>query len=147
MAATYKNISLTEFDSYLKNLGFAPITVPNCKEAVYGKIIGPRLCLRIFSGIVGESSRGCGEDAIRTAIVYKDEDGAIVPVGKQKRVHRVEGWKKNLANRIDEATTRTHETCHCGRPMVVRKNAKTESEFWGCIGFSSKKCSGTKPIN
>jgi len=172
--ATYTPITRKEFEEVVFALGFTQIVLPGTNENTYSKVVGKNLACRIYSGIVGDASRDCGKDAIRVALYWKDPsclkdnkplvyDGKlyhctfcgngfkttelrVIPVGSQKRVHRVAGWRENLAKRLDNVITEKMETCHCGRPMVIRVNAKQGSSFWGCVGYNLKLCKGTKPI-
>ena len=96
----YYAISLLEMHNYLSSLQFQPILLP-CKEKVYGKIIDKNVCLRIYTGIVNNESRECGEDAIRLCLVKRMSDGKVKGIMKTARVYRVEGWQHNLSKRVE----------------------------------------------
>jgi hypothetical protein len=98
----FYNITADEMDTFLRNRGFTPISLPNVKEKVYGKIIYKGVCVRVYTGIVGDDSRSCGSDAIRVVAVTRWRDGTIRPVSDaQSKVYRLENWKENLRIRID----------------------------------------------
>lgn len=83
-------ISLRDMDEFLSRQGFSVISnLPHTREVVYGKVVGANLCLRVYTSIEGESSRGVGEDAIRTVLVARVE-GEVKLIGSDRRVHRVE---------------------------------------------------------
>jgi hypothetical protein len=147
MAGTYINISLDEFNKFVTELGFSQIQVDGTNEAVFGRIIGKGLCLRVYSGIVGRESRGCGEDAIRCVIFWREnKESPPVKVSGTKRVHRVHGWRNNLLKRIEAISAEQTPLCQCGRPMVKRQNKITKSYFWSCAGYTSKACTRTKDL-
>ena len=98
----FYNITHSEMDTFLRNRGFTPISLPKVKECVYGKIIYKGVCVRVYTGIVGEDSRECGSDAIRVVAVTKWRDGSIHACSDtQSKVYRLENWKANLTLRID----------------------------------------------
>ena len=100
----YTKINKDEMFDFLTSQGFSEINLPNCNESVFGRRIdcnGVPLTMRVYTSIVGESSRGLGEDAIRVQVFAKVGD-RIISVGGSKRVNRIATWKKNLQSRIDE---------------------------------------------
>lgn len=60
------------------------------------------ICIKVYSGILANNnqSRGCGQDAIRVCAVNVTTNKGWI---KTARVHRVEGWKNNLKNRVLKA--------------------------------------------
>lgn len=125
-------ISKTDMHEFLTARRFVPVTVEGTKELVYGRIVRKDTCLRVYTSIVGETSRGNGEDAIRVCLVQKTPDG-IKGLGSKTRVHRVEGWRKNLEARLDGWEEMCGPTCACGRPMAQRRSKR--GKFWGCTGY------------
>lgn len=98
----FYNITADEMDSFLRHRGFTPVSVPNVKERVYGKIIYKGVCVRVYTGIVGDDSKDCGSDAIRVVAVQRWKDGSIHAVSDiQSKVYRLENWKASLTIRID----------------------------------------------
>lgn len=141
--ATYHPITVEEADEFLTPQGFQRIALDGVRELVYARRAdadGLALSLRIFTGIdASGQSRDVGEDAMRVVLFWRREDGTITKCATSKRVHRVQGWRKNLQDRID--TTRVEKRCpDCGAPMVRRtgksKIAKGERyDFFGCSTF------------
>jgi len=142
--ATYVNISKEEMTEFLEDLGFQTVELPRVRELVWGKIIRPRTCLRVYTGITGEDSRDVGQDAIRCTVFHKNSEGEIKLLGGSKRVHRVQGWKANLTSRIEETTRKfqQEQLCPlCGSQMAIRVAKQSKNEFWGCTNFPT--CKGT----
>ena len=98
-------ITYEEMDTFLTTQGFAVIYLPKVAEMVYGKVIDKNVCVRVYTGIVGEISRDKGNDAIRVVVVKRFYNGTIKPITSNvSRVNRTEGWKENLQKRIDNVT-------------------------------------------
>lgn len=142
MVATYTMITEEQMTSFLEKRGFKPVpseNLPsNTRELVYGKIVGKDLCLRIFTSITNEVSRDVGKDAIRCVLMYRftNKEGKTIirPVGKDRRVHRVEGWKKNLESRINNWEQSLGPSCKkCQAPTVERQGKY--GGFYGCVRF------------
>ena len=138
MAAHHTNVTQSEIEEHLLPQGFKQITVAGAVELVYAKRVDRdnlQLSLRVYSGInPSGNSRGCGEDAMRCAIFWRKPDGSVKMAGGSKRVHRVQGWRKNLQNRLDRWEELLGPSCpECGSPMVERdgKNGK----FYGCSDY------------
>src|SRR5688572_6376471 len=108
MAAHYIDISRQEIEQFLSFQGFKPIHVPGSDELVFGKRVDQnnhQLTLRIYTSVTNQQSRDVGEDAIRCTLFYRSSDGEKISILKgTKRVNRVENWRVNLQNRIDELT-------------------------------------------
>jgi hypothetical protein len=128
------------------------MTLPNVTELVWGKRVdrgGQMLSLRVYTGINRSgTSRGCGTDAIRVQVFFRDADGTVVRVGSSRRVHRVRGWRKNLQDRIDNWQGTLGPACpKCGAPMVLRKppRGKAWRPFFGCVRWrpGGAGCDGT----
>ncbi len=135
-------ITREEMAQFLSLQGFKLVQVPGTKELVYGKIVGSNLCLRVYTSIEGESSRGVGEDAIRTVLVTKVGD-QVKFVGVDKRVHRVENWATNLQSRIDGWREQLGPGCpKCGCVTVRRTSRR--GFFFGCVRYPD--CNGINPI-
>lgn len=144
MSSQYKNISIAEMESFLKPQGFQVINVPGTKETVFGKRMPHNLplTLRIYTGIENGISRGCGEDAIRTTLFWRNSQGEVKKAAGDKRVHRVNNWRNNLQNRLDN-WNQDFVICDCGAPMIERKGKN--GSFLGCCDYPS--CRNTKPLN
>jgi hypothetical protein len=140
-------ISRGEMHEFLTAQGFVEISLQGTRERVFAKIVDPakgrEISLRVYTTIEGESSRGNGEDAIRTVLVTR-VDGLIKIVGSDKRVHRVAGWKANLQSRIDRWQEQIGPSCpKCSRATVRRKSKR--GPFWGCCNYPV--CRSITPIN
>ena len=136
-------ISLSEMTEFLTSQGFTVIPkLPRTNEVVFGKVVGSNLCLRVYTSIEGDSSRGVGEDAIRTVLVAR-VDGEVKIVGSDRRVHRVAGWRKNLQDRLDNWESQLGPCCpKCGSPTVRRLSKK--GPFHGCVRYPD--CRTVQPI-
>jgi DNA topoisomerase-1 len=139
--ANFTNITKSEMQDFLGNLGFAEITIPNCNESVFAKRIDKNvipLSMRIYTGIVSSESRGCGEDAIRVNVFAKTLKNELKKVVSCRRVNRVSGWRKNLESRIHEVFHKSpSQSCNCGNPMVLREGKF--GEFLGCTNYPECK--------
>lgn len=146
--ATYTAISRDAMDSFLNARGFREIKLAGCFERVYAKIVKHNditYSLRVYSSIEEGHARGKGADAIRVTLFWREnEDAAPRIVGADTRVHRVEGWRKNLQNRLDNWKELLGKPCKCCKaPTVLRKpkgKAKWEP-FFGCVNYPT--CKGT----
>jgi hypothetical protein len=109
--STYKNISLSEMESFLRADKGWKENREQHKEVVFDFNIpsAPFLLVRVYSGIRADTqiSRECGKDAIRVCAVNLARNKGWI---KASRVYRVEGWQENLKKRvllvIDEAKGR-----------------------------------------
>jgi len=139
--ANYTNITKSEMQNFLGELGFSEVVIPNCKESVFAKRIdknGIPLSMRIYTGIVESESRGCGEDAIRVNVFAKTLKNELKKVVSCRRVNRVSGWRKNLESRIHEVFHKSpSQSCNCGNPMVLREGKF--GEFLGCTNYPECK--------
>jgi len=108
------------------------------------------LCLsvRVYTSLVGESTRGLGEDAIRCVLFDMISER---PLGKTKRIHRTEG-RTTVWERLDERFSDLREKIEevtfcpkCGSAMVLRtpKQGQTWKPFFGCSSFPD--CKGSRP--
>lgn len=143
--ATFTNITQTEMETFLVNEnGFypKPMTLPGTVELVYGKQLRHRnffLSLRVYTGINPDGqSREVGADAIRVTLFLWVRKDKIVKLSGDRRVHRVQGWKKNLQDRLDRWLEHfPDQICpECGLPMLPRCRGKEKTpSFLGCAGF------------
>jgi hypothetical protein len=140
--ATAVEINRRDMDTFLVAQGFQEVNVPGTKERVYSKFVDKGVCLRVYTSIVGESSRGTSEDAIRTVLVTKV--GADVKIiGADRRVHRVEGWRANLQNRLDGWREQLGPACPKCQGATVRRQSR-KGPFWGCCKYPV--CKMVQPI-
>lgn len=150
MPATYTPVTQSEMEEILLPQGFQRTSIPGVTEIVYSKSMERNLELRVFSSIdPNGNSRACGEDAIRVRLFGLDTlavGDPWRPLSGSKRVHRTQGWRKNLQERIDKWAELTPPACpNCGGRMTERyKQGKKSHKFWGCLRFPN--CRGTLPI-
>lgn len=137
-------VTSREMHEFLSTRGFAEVKMPGTKEIVYSKFVDKsrNICLRVLTSIVGETSRGTGEDAIRTVLVTKvGQDVKII--GCDKRVHRVEGWRANLQKRLDGWAEQLGPACpKCEAATIQRRSRR--GLFWGCCRYPV--CATVQPI-
>jgi hypothetical protein len=133
--------------SFLEALGFARVVLQGVRELVWGKVVRPNVCLRVYSGINPDGhSRAVGTDAIRVALFWRDTEGAIHKIGAGKRVHRVQGWRKNLKARLDGWKDSVGPSCpKCKAPMALRKGRN--GNFYGCVRWKKTGCKGSANAN
>jgi len=137
---SYVNITESEMDAFLTPMGFQPVTIPNCGEKVYSKLLlktPTPLCVRVYSSITGGAAKGVGEDAIRCVLVTKVSD-QIRTVGRTRRVNRTTNWRKNLNERLESWNTFVGPSCPiCGGFTVERKGKF--GPFFGCANYPACK--------
>jgi hypothetical protein len=136
-------ISRQDMHDFLTAKGFALIpNLPGTKELVYGQVVRPGICLRVYTSVVGEASRDNGEDAIRCVLVTK-VDNEVKFIGSDRRVHRVQGWRNNLQDRLNNWPQQLGPDCpKCGAATVQRRSKR--GPFWGCSRYPV--CRSIQPI-
>jgi hypothetical protein len=116
----YYPITSDEMDTFLRHRGFTPITLPHVREKVYSHVIDKNVCVRVYTGIVGENSRACGDDAIRVVAVKRLYNGQIVPIAsKMSKVYRLENWRENLTIRINNVIDFYYDSTERGKKTTV----------------------------
>ena len=159
MAATYVDIPASDLDAFLTGKGYSVIptgqnAVPaksgglaSTREVVYGRLRrGEKavISIRVYTTLDGGHQRDQGDDAIRVVMVTRLADGGIKTIHTFKRVHRVAGWRKNLAARLDEADKTHFALCpKCSGIMVERTGKR--GPFLGCVNYPT--CNGIRRIN
>lgn len=161
--ANFYPITLEEMEAFLTPLGFKRVPVEGVYEIVFAKRVWQGklpLSLRIYTGIDESGySRKKGKDAIRVDLFLwdylgNDEQGKPkfrgVYLASSKRVHRTEGWRDNLSERINNWLEYMPQDCcpKCFRPMIVRENKQKGTKFLGCTGYhrDGTGCNYTQPI-
>lgn len=131
---------------------------PGTWELTYGKRVfvpgsDGQFTLRVYTTLtLRDGTRAKGTDAIRVVLFWREvEDGvglAVRPVGGEKKVLRVLGWRANLGARLEKwSDDLVGPSCpRCGRPMVER--GKGKASFWGCTGYRRENpvCRFTMPL-
>ena len=148
--AKFTIISKQDFDRFFAERiehNWQPVQLDGVHEMVYGRRVAPMVdgqraaraaTLRVYTSVVAGESRSKGKDAIRVCLFQRGEDGAIRLVGGDRRVHRVEGWRKNLGERLDNWMELTGPDCpKCGKMMANRKSKY--GHFWGCSDYPNCK--------
>ena len=144
--AEYTRISGDDMDDYLVDLGFQEIPRIPRRERIYQKLYGrgpdgAELFTRVYTSIVDGTNRSdardVGRDAIRVIPIYIHPTLGEFALAKNRRVHRVMGWRKNLADRIQtsEDSAPGPVLDSNGKPMRLRKNRRTGQHFWGSIDY------------
>lgn len=146
---TYHNVTIDEVKAVLEPLGFKLISLVGVMELVFAKRVDQddqQLSLRVFTGINQDgNSRGCGDDAMRVALFWRDsKTGKVVSCGGDKRVNRIQTWKKNLVARLERwQDALPQHTCEkCGSPMILRTSR--HGDFLGCASYPT--CTATRKV-
>jgi superfamily II RNA helicase len=135
----YTEMTQSEFEDTLNLKGYKwrRLEEPMAKEAVY-IVETDGIGVKIFSSLVGGVGRGVGTDAIRT--IGWDPVSNLPVMASEARVYRTEGWRSNLAKRIEEVKLKMKDIqkCYiCGAMMVERTNSKTKEKFMGCLNWKN----------
>ncbi len=145
-------ITAEQMDKLLSILNFRTISLPGTKELVYARGFH-RLCAdgftlqcsqRVYTTIENGVSRPLGDDAIHVSVWCVAPRGDIIMLGGSKRVHRMENWRSNLVDRINQRDEMMKPFCPvCGAPMLLKKPRKAGAwqPFYGCIRFP--QCTGS----
>ena len=116
------------------------------KERVFKKPTKiPNVDIVVYTSIVGLETRSSGKDAIRVCLLYTDTDNNIVPLSKERRVHRT-GQIPDIVHRITERITSVNSSVDsiqlckdCGAPTKEFKSKRTGNKFTACANFCLKK--------
>jgi hypothetical protein len=151
-AREYCHISQYEFEDALgmndgeqvSGLTFIRFKQEGCRELVYDAPIDDRYSIRVYSSIVPNcGARDVGQDAIKVVRMFWYGDGNSKPIGKQKRVNRIQTWKDNLLLRIASVLSEPVIGCPaCGGPMKQRSGPY--GAFLGCLAYPH--CTGRRKI-
>jgi len=107
------------------------------------------LSIRVFSTIEGETSRGYGEDAIRT-VVWSAKAGG--PIGGETKTLRIDTWRKNLQAKLESAYANwrkfDHGTCpECGEGVLCEREGKY-GDFLACSTWEGGRgCKFTRNLD
>lgn len=148
MPRQFTHVRRDEFESHLSEFAvWEEVNLKGVDERVY-KIPLPseHHDVLIFSTVVGDTSRGHGEDAIRTVLWDWEAD---CPVSGRRKTLRIgptesnpEGWKANLRPKVEDlmASWRDYlkECPDCGARMQYRDG----HDFFGCSRYP--ECEGTR---
>ncbi len=133
---SYTQVNQKDFENVLSEIGqWKIINQEGVKETIYGMDN-----IRIYSSLVNGVSRDVDKDAIRAIVWDMVADLPYKP--SEARVYRVEGWRKNLKERIlkVKAEISTYPKCkRCGAFMMERENRQTHEKFMGCMNWKNCK--------
>lgn len=164
MPAKYITIQAKDMIEFLEARAFQRIQLPGTQEIVFarsqkllqhddaGQLMWQLpVSIRVYTGIhLSGQQRDKGKDAIRVSVWYKYDNEPRM-LGGDKRVHRVEGWRENLDERIHNWMRCIEPFCPlCTAPMLLHKpkaGGKFFHAFYGCIRYSKTgpSCGGTRP--
>lgn len=143
MPRQYTHVSRGQFESFLDSIAeWEEVSLEDTKERVY-KIPLPsdEHDVLIFSTVEGDSSRGHGEDAIRSVVWSWELDR---PVSGRKKTLRIgptesnpDGWQGNLLPKIESLMLNWRdyviECPACGAGMV--HHSGEFGDFFGCSRY------------
>ena len=146
---TYTNITQEEFEKALAETEhkFELVDYDWTKELIYeSPSHNGEFIVRVYSSLNRSDgqARDKGSDAIRTVVIHQDTGR---PVLSSKRTNRIQTWKKNLKqkiNNISEQQSEVEMCAECSNPMVIRTNSD-EEKFYGCSTWP--ECDNTKSYN
>lgn len=150
MPRQFTHISRDEFESFLDEFAeWTEVTdkLTNTNERVYQiRLPSEHHDVLVFSTIEGDSSRGHGEDAIRTVIWDWRIDQPVSGRCKTLRIgptkSNPDGWKGNLIEKVADLMASWRdwlaECPECGAPMVYRG----QWDFFGCSRYPD--CEGSR---
>jgi len=149
-ASTYKRINKAEFEDCLAktDLQFQTVDYDWTGELIYEAYSKDEtFTIRVYSSLSKHSgaARDKGSDAIRVVLLHT-ESGQ--PLMKNKRVHRIQTFCKNLRQRIRKVVDSKGNLQYCpicDGLMVIRTNKKNNNKFYGCLNYPD--CTGTRSIN
>jgi hypothetical protein len=139
------SINEQEMDGFLVAQGFRPILVAGTNELIYARIVyvGPhKISQRIYTTIYHGQTLGKGVKAIKVKLFFM-VNGIPKRVGDIVRCLRVKGWKKHLADAINDWQDHYKACPRCQNPMVMRRpdpdKHQTFEPFWGCVMYPNCK--------
>lgn len=145
----YTEISEKEFEDALtiQKYNWKRISEPYTKENPY-LIEYKGVFVKVYSSIVKGVSREVGSDAIR--VIGWDTVSNLPVMSSERRVNRTEGWRQNLASRIEDVREKMQnvEKCKiCGGILVERENRTTHQKFMGCLNYKNHSKKENKTEN
>lgn len=126
-------IGRNEFEEFLPPAA-EEVDVDGTGERVYEMPLpSDDLSVRVFSTVEGESTRGYGEDAIRTVVWSETAEG---PVGGETKTLRIGTWRDNLKDKLagvyEEWRQYDHGACpECGEGVLCERSGEY-GDFLAC---------------
>ena len=147
MPQRFCNITLDQMEAFMADRGFVRMYLDGTTEVVFGKVVrldGTTFSIRVYTAIwpSGES-RDRGKDAIRVQL-YVRYKGVPTMIGDSRVVKRIQSWRKNLNNAINEWRDQYERCPACGNPMVFRDGKY--GPFLGCIAYHDTGCTGRPQV-
>ena len=139
----FNAITESEMSDFMSALGFTELSVEQrgsfgrrpVKERVYETPVGMGR-IRVYSSVVGPTTRERGKDAIRVQYWVGDQK-----VYGAKRVHRTQNWRKNLLKRTEEI----RQSVESGPLSRIPKDSRGDlmtvrggshfRRFWGSVNY------------
>lgn len=136
MAGQYQPISSETMNDFLTGLGFTKVPIIGVKEIVYERKYGFRTYMRVYSSVVGSSTRASGKDAIKCVAICKVPGKADCIIAHTTRINRTGAPLDvlfRLEGRINDLQILAPQPVmdSRGMPMTLRKNRKQGTYFWG----------------
>jgi len=140
----YVAISESEMADFMKALGFEELS-PEERGSFGGRVVKERVYeapvgagrIRVYSSVVGLTTRDRGKDAIRVQYWIGDQK-----IYSAKRVHRTQNWRKNLLRRTEEVRDLIESgplsripTDSRGDLMTARRSRLPHERFWGSVNY------------
>jgi len=130
-------IARNDFEDFLPPAA-EEVDVENTNERVYEMPLpSDDLSVRVFSTVEGESTRGYGEDAIRTVVWSETAEG---PVGGETKTLRIKTWRKNLKSKLKNMYKNWRDYAHgicpeCGEGVLCERSGKY-GDFLACSNWN-----------
>ena len=128
----FTHISLEEMKNALPSW---EMTEQHCHEAIFESRLSkfPYVVIRVFSSISKdtERTRAIGTDAIRICAVNLDTKQGWI---RTQKILRVQGWKANLKNAIDNIKKQAIQRCNRESSRSVIRTSRQQqlvSSLWG----------------
>ena len=140
---SFNAITESEMSDFMSALGFTELSVEQrgsfgrrpVKERVYETPVGMGR-IRVYSSVVGPTTRERGKDAIRVQYWVGDQK-----VYGAKRVHRTQNWRKHLLKRTEEI----RQSVESGPLSRIPKDSRGDlmtvrggnqfRRFWGSVNY------------
>lgn len=156
MAAEYTPITRQEMQELVDSFKRAPTSMRAQQErseiyydwALRPTKEGPVLAVRLYTSIPAnaDEARACGEDALRVVIVRSPNTAKAERIlFTLPRVHRTQGWRENLRERLRLAwclITKGPVCPACGARCAPARKKATGELFWSCTRFPT--CRGAR---
>ncbi len=139
---SYTEITQEQFEYVLSHLGKMGYTWKKLddkitKENVYMVSIND-IHIKIFSSIVGGTSREIGADSIK--VVAWDTTSNRPIMSSEMRVNRTDNWEENLKSRIQTVVSKIVNIPRCKicGGIMTEMNGKY-GKFIGCLNYKNHK--------